>query len=929
MPKLTQAEIRQNAVAFVHEWKDESREHAESQTFWNHFFEIFGFSRRRIASFEEGVKLLGKKRGRIDVFWKGKMIAEMKSRGKDLDKAFTQATEYFEGLKENDLPKFVVIADFARFRLYDLDEGTQQEFLLEELPDKIHLFGFISGYEKREYKDQDPVNIAVAETVGKLHDALLGSGYTGHKLEIFLVRLVYCLFADDTGIFPKDQFKFYLEEKTAENGSNVGAMIGQIFEILDTPTAERQSTLDEDLQQFPHVNGALFQEQIRLPSFDAKMREILIDACSFDWSKVSPAIFGSLFQSVMDKTARRNLGAHYTSEKNILKVVRGLFLDDFYSEFESIKHNAARLQQFHSRLERLKFFDPACGCGNFLVITYREMRQLEIEILKQLRTLSGNIQLQLDASQLSVIDVDSFYGIEYEEFPAQIATVALWLTDHQANMALSAEFGMSYARLPLKKAANIRHANALRLDWQDVVSPEGNTTETNLYILGNPPFVGKDKRSPEQTADMAFSCGEVNNYATLDYVTAWYIKAAQFIKNTRIKVAFVSTNSITQGEQTAILWSYLLAQKVKIHFAHRTFKWNNEARGNAAVHCVIIGFATFDIPKKRLFDYISIKADPQETEAKNINPYLIESADIVIKNASSAICDVPQIVYGSKPAENGHLILTDEERAELLTIEPSAERFIFPLLSAHQFINGENRWCIWLKNVPPSEWRNLPAVMERVQAVRAFREKSKKAATVRLAEMPYLFAEIRQPESNYVLVPRHSSENRRYVPMAFFSSDYIVSDSCAAVPDATLYHFGVMTSQIHMAWMRQLCGRIKSDYRYSNTLVYNNFPFPLNTTDKQRGKVEQTAQAVLDARAQFPEATLADLYDPDAMPQELLKAHRELDSAVEACYGRKFKTDLERLEFLFDFYRQYTDPLTQLAEKETRRAKRTRRTKGA
>ncbi|MCY7346729.1 MAG: hypothetical protein LH614_10990, partial [Pyrinomonadaceae bacterium] len=825
MPKLTQAEIRQNAVEFVHEWKDESSEYAESQSFWNHFFTVFGFSRRRIASFEEGVKLLGSRRGRIDVFWKGKMIAEMKSRGRNLDKAFTQATEYFEGLKENDLPKFVLVSDFARFRLYDLDEGIQQEFPIEEFPDKIHLFGFISGYEKREYKDQDPVNIKVAEQIGKLHDALLASGYTDHKLEIFLVRLVYCLFADDTGIFPKDHFRFFLEEKTFENGSNVGAMIGQIFEIVDTSPEERQRTLDEELQQFPHVNGTLFKEQIRLPVFDAKMREILIDACSFDWSKVSPAIFGSLFQSVMDKTKRRNLGAHYTSEKNILKVVRGLFLDDLYKEFESIKHSAARLRQFHSRLERLKFFDPACGCGNFLVITYREMRQLEIEILKQLRALTGEIQLELDASKLSVIDVDSFYGIEYEEFPAQIATVALWLTDHQANMALSAEFGRSYARLPLVKSANIHHANALRLDWHEVVSPEGNTAETNLYILGNPPFVGKDKRSAEQTADMAFSCGDVPSYATLDYVTAWYIKAAKFIQNTHIKVAFVSTNSITQGEQTAILWSYLLSQGVRINFAHRTFKWNNEARGNATVQCVIIGFALFDESKKRLFDYQTPAAEPHEIQVKNINPYLIDYANLIIPTRRAPLCDVPEMIYGNKPVDDGNFFLTKQEKAEFLAREPKAEKFIRKILGAEEFINGIDRYCLWLKGVPPTEWRSLPAVVERVQAVRAFREKSKKAATVKLADIPYLFAEIRQPASDFLLVPRVSSENRRYVPIGFMSREVVVNDLVSIVPNATLYHFGVMTSQMHNAWMRQVCGRLESRYRYSNNLVYNNFPF--------------------------------------------------------------------------------------------------------
>jgi hypothetical protein len=927
MPKLTQAEIRQNAVEFVHEWKDETSEHAESQTFWNHFFRVFGFSRRRIAAFEEGVKLLGKKRGRIDVFWKGRMIAEMKSRGKDLDKAFTQATEYFEGIKDSDLPQYVLVSDFARFRLYDLEEGTHTEFPIEEFPDKIHYFGFISGYEKREYKDQDPVNIEVAERIGNLHDALLESGYSGHQLEVFLVRLVYCLFADDTGIFPKDHFRFFLEERTTENGANVGGMIGQIFAVLDTPLEDRQKTLDDEIQQFPHVNGTLFQENFRMPVFNQKMRQSLIDACAPDWSKVSPAIFGSLFQSVMDKDKRRNLGAHYTSEKNILKVVRGLFLDDLYSEFESIKHNAARLRQFHRRLEKLKFFDPACGCGNFLVITYREMRRLELEILKQLRLLSGDIQLQLDASQLSVIDVDSFYGIEYEEFPAQIATVALWLTDHQANMALSAEFGMSYARLPLKKAANIHHANALRLDWKDVISPEGNTTETNLYILGNPPFVGKQYRNQEQNADMAFSCIDVPSYATLDYVTAWYIKAAKFIENTRIKVAFVSTNSVTQGEQVGILWSYLLSQGVSIHFAHRTFKWNNEARGNATVQCVIIGFAQFDASKKRLFDYETPTSEPHEIQVKNINPYLIDATNLVIQSRRSALCDIPEIIFGSMPNDGGHLLLTDEEKIDFLANEPKAEKWIRPFIGAQEFINGITRWCLWLKNISPTELRAMPEVLRRVEQVKAHRSASSRETTRRLAEYPSLFGEDRQPQSDYVLIPSVSSERRKYIPIGFIPKEFIASNLCLVIPYATLYHFGILTSQIHNAWMRQVCGRLESRYRYSNNLVYNNFPFPKDPTDKQREKVERAAQAVLDARAQFPEATLADLYDPDAMPPELLRAHRELDNAVEACYGRKFKTDLERLEFLFDLYRQYTDPLMQLAEKEIRRAKRTRRTK--
>jgi len=923
MPQLTQAEIRNNAVSFVHEWKEETRERAEAQTFWNEFLEVFGVKRRKVAIFEKAVKKTGGNFGSIDLFWRGVLLAEHKSRGQNLDKATSQAFEYLENLPENELPQFVIISDFGRFRLFDLETNEEHSFKLEELPDKIHLFGFISGYTKRTYKDQDPVNIAVAEKMGELHDALLASGYRGHKLELFLVRLVYCLFADDTGIFPKDHFRFFLEEKTDESGANLGGMLSLLFQILDTPMSERQSTLDEDLQQFPHVNGSLFEQRIDMPVFNRKMRQTLIEACAFDWSKVSPAIFGSLFQSVMDKEKRRNLGAHYTSEQNILKVVRGLFLDELYAEFESVKHNAARLRQFHDKLARLKFFDPACGCGNFLVITYREMRLLEIEVLKQLRNLAGNEQQVLYVTKLSRIDVDAFYGIEYEDFPAQIATVALWLTDHQANMRLSAEFGLTYARLPLKKTPNILHGNALRIDWSDVVSREGNKTETTLYILGNPPFVGKDKRSAAQTADMDFACLDVMNYRTLDYVAAWYIKAAAFIQGTRIKVAFVSTNSITQGEQVGILWSYLLEQGVKIHFAHRTFKWSNEAKGKAAVYCVIIGFALFDVNRKHLFDYQTPTSEPHEIEAKNINPYLVDYANLVILTRHAPLSDVPEMVKGNQPTDDGNLLLTDEERLELLADEPRAEQFILPLISAHEFINGENRWCLWLKDASPTEWRNLPEVMKRVQAVRAFRSKSKKAATVRLAEVPYLFAEIRQPESDYVLIPRHSSENRRYVPMAFFSQGYIVADSCSAVPNATLYHFGVLTSQMHMAWMRQVCGRLESRYRYSNTLVYNNFPFPAEPTAKQKERIERAAQAILDTRANFPGATLADLYDPNTMPKELLDAHRANDEAVDAVYvSRRFKSDLERLEFLFDLYRQYTDPLTRIAEKETRRAKR-------
>jgi hypothetical protein len=923
MPRLSQAEIRNNAIAFVHEWKGEKRERAESQSFWNDFLSIFGIKRRQFAIFEKAVKKNNQNTGAIDLFWRGVLLAEQKSFGKNFDKATSQAFEYLENLDENELPECVLISDFAKFRLFNLETKEETEFPLEELPERIHLFGFISGYEKREYKEQDPVNIKVALKLGELHDALQASSYTGHKLEAFLVRLVYCLFADDTGIFlPRSSFLFFLQEKTAENGSNLGAMLTQLFQVLDTPENERPNFIDEDLRAFPHVNGALFRDRMDLPFFDAKMRQILIEACEFDWSKVSPAIFGSLFQSVMDADKRRNLGAHYTSEKNILKVISGLFLDELKAEFETVKNNQTRLKQFHEKLARLKFFDPACGCGNFLVITYREIRRLELEVLKQIRELTGKGQM-LDVSLLSLIDVNSFYGIEYEEFPAEIARVALWLTDHQANMELSAEFGLSFVRLPLRNTPNILHGNALRIDWSELVSTDGNQTETTLYILGNPPFVGKQFRDSQQNADMDLVCSDVRNYRLLDYVSAWYIKAAEFIENTKIKVAFVSTNSISQGEQVGVLWSYLLEKGVKIHFAHRTFKWNNEASGNAKVHVVIIGFALFDAKQKSLFDYQTPKAEAHKIACKNISPYLIDSADLVVTSRTKPLSDVQEIVFGNMANDGGHLILSDEEKNQLLLLEPNTKKFLKKFVGSVEFINNKTRWCLWLKDALPSELRLMPEVMKRIELVKEHRLESNREATNKLADYPYLFGEIRQPMGNYLLIPRVSSVSRYYVPIGFLTSDVIANDRVTILPDATLYHFGILTSSMHNSWMRQVCGRLKSDYNYSNNLVYNNFPFPKEPTGKQRERVEHTAQGILDARLNFPGATLADLYDPLTMPKELLDAHRANDEAVDACYGKqRFKNELERLEFLFDLYRKYTVPLAVIEEKETRKAKR-------
>ncbi len=917
---LTQQEIRSRAYAFVKEWEDVSRERAEAQTFWNDFFDIFGISRRRVASFEEPVKKLGDARGSIDLFWKGTLLVEHKSRGKDLSKAYEQALDYFPGISEQDLPKYILVSDFTAFRLYDLDSDEEFDFTLKELPEKIHLFGFISGYKSHTHHEEDPVNIRVAEKMGDLHDALLASGYSGHALEVFLVRLVYVLFSDDTGIFPKDHFHYFLENRTNPNGFDTGSALALIFQTLNTPNEKRQSGMDEELLQFPFVNGGLFEEVLPIPMFNQKMRNILLDCCAFDWSKVSPAIFGSLFQSVMDKESkdkRREIGAHYTSEKNILKVARPLFLDELQAEFESAQNDQRKLKQLHDKIAAMRFLDPACGCGNFLIITYRELRRLEIEILKQLRKLSGKDahQMIMGVDSLSRIDVDSLYGIELEEFPARIAEVAIWLTDHQMNMELSHEFGQTYIRLPLKKSANIKNGNALQMDWD--FAPK-----TRLTILGNPPFIGKQMRTDKQNADMDLVCAPLKTYGVLDYVGAWYVKATHFIKDTNIKVAFVSTNSITQGEQVGALWNWILAQGVKIHFAHRTFRWQNDARGKAAVFCVIIGFGLEDISKKRLFDYAEPDAKAMEIMVKNINPYLVAADNVIVDSCNKPISDVPEMNFGSMPNDGGFLLLNADEKKELLSIEPNSKKYIRPFLGSQEFINNEKRWCIWLVDVSPSEMRMMPEVMKRVDKVKANRLQSKRDATKKLAQTPYLFGEIRQPDSDYLLIPGVSSELREYIPIGFMKKDVVASNLAYTVPNATLYHFGVLTSQMHMAWMRAVCGRLEGRYRYSNNIVYNNFPWALEVSEKQKSQVKKCAQDVLDARKQFPDSSLADLYDPSAMPKTLIDAHRALDKTIDLCYRREpFKTELERLEFLFALYRQYTEPMKVALEEKKKKRK--------
>jgi len=931
---LSWNEIRHRAIAFSKDWQAETREAAEHQTFWNEFFNVFGVRRRTVATFEEPVKKLSGDWGFIDLFWPGKLLVEHKSAGADLGKAHAQGLAYIRGLKDTgrdrEIPRWLIVSDFARIALHDLEpEQDPDAPLLQRLPPTIEFpltdlhkhvrhFAFIAGYTQHKLNPEDPANLEATQLMCNLHDALEAGGYTGHELKRFLVRILFCLFAEDNGIFPQKAFELFIRDRTAADGSDLGVRLEQLFRVLNTDTGKRQKNLDEELNQFPYVNGDLFAERLDFAEFNADMRNGLLACTGFRWDTISPAVFGSLFQAVMDSKERRQIGAHYTAEKNILKLIRSLFLDDLRAEFETIKadkstRRQARLQEFQDKLSKLRFFDPACGCGNFLVIAYRELRKLELEVLLELH--GAQHEMSLDAvNQLSKLNVHQFYGIEIEEFPARIAEVALWLTDHQANVALSQAFGQMYQRLPLRASPHIHVGNALRLDWRTVLPPDQCS-----FILGNPPFIGGKFQNDDQRADMDLVAGDVENSGVLDYVTGWYFKAADYMRGKPITAAFVSTNSITQGEQVGVLWNTLFQRYgVKIHFGHRTFAWESEARGKAHVHVVIIGFGAFDTANKRIYEVEgeTVTATP----AKNISPYLVEGPDRAIVNRSKPLCDVPEIGIGNKPIDDGNYLFTPAEKDAFLKIEPAAAKYFRRWLGSDEFINGIERWCLWLGDCPPDELRKMPEAMKRVEAVRAFRLASKSTPTRKLAETPTRFHVENMPERNFLLIPKVSSERRRYIPIGFISPDILVSDLVFIFPDATLYHFGVLTSQMHMAWVRQVCGRLKSDYRYSAKLVYNNFPWPASVTDKQRAAVEGAAQAVLDARAQYPLATLADLYDPLTMPAPLLKAHQALDRAVDRCYRPEpFASDRHRVEFLFALYEKLTAPLVAAAKPKRRK----------
>ncbi|WP_246236633.1 class I SAM-dependent DNA methyltransferase [Pontixanthobacter rizhaonensis] len=961
-------EIGRRAKKFSEDWAGETRERAETQTFYNEFFNIFGISRRQTAIYEKRVNLLKKKHGFIDLFWPGTLLVEQKSGSLDLDRAQGQALDYLDGIHATEQPRYILTCDFQNWRLLDLEENTELTFTLPDLHKHITAFDFMLG-RRVNFERQEAVTIKAAELMGRVHDALHDNGYTGHDLERFLVRLLFCMFADDTGIFqPKDIFLQLIDNDTMIDGSNVGRVINELFEVLDTPEDKRQSNLSGELAQFPYINGELFSENLRTPIFDAKLREDLLDACRHDWSAVSPAIFGSLFQSVMDAKQRRAKGAHYTSEENILKVIGPLFLDELRLELEELKvRRTAKektLLEFQARLSRMTFLDPACGCGNFLVVTYREIRRLELECLQE---LYGD--QRIDAELMTRITVNQFYGIEYEEFPAMIAEVAMWMADHIANNEINEAFRLNYARIPLTEGAHIRHADALELDWNDVLP----ATKCH-YIIGNPPFIGAKYQSKEQRAQVRSIANLGGSGGTLDYVAAWFLKAGQYLNgntsplplaggagggqttadaqrdpadrappltppasgrgtgNHRIKIAFVSTNSITQGEQVAQLWPLLFDRyKLEIAFAHRTFNWFSEAKGKAHVHVVIIGLThrDFEPKEKRLFSYPDIKTDPVESTHGALTAYLFDAKGakdrhLVIAEAKAPLSAESRLIIGSKPIDGGNFIFKEDEWATFCESEPRAKKYGRPYVGAHEFINGYTRKILALHDIEPSALRAMPSVLERVNAVRQLRENSKSKPTQDLALTPTRYHINVLPKRPFMLLPRVSSERRDYVPFGWVKPPTIPSDAALVLIDATLAQFAILTSRTHMAWLSHIGGRLKNDFRYSIGLVYNTFPWP-DASDKQRTKIEKLAQAVLDARENHPTSSLADLYDPDTMPADLRKAHRALDLAVDKLYrSAPFDSDRDRVEHLFGRYEALVNPLaTKGAAKNKRVARKT------
>lgn len=919
---------KKSVKEFVQRWTGKGYEKGESQKFWLDLLQnVLGVSdATEYIIFEEQVKL--DHTSFIDGYINAThVMIEQKSLGKDLRKAirqsdgsllspFQQAKRYSAELPYDDRPRWIVTCNFSEFLVYDMNKPNSEpeQIFLKDLSKDYYRLQFLVDTGNDSIKREMEISLKAGELVGKLYDLILkqyknpDSPETLKSLNMLCVRLVFCLYAEDSGIFGSHKmFGNYLKRFQA---IDVCKALIELFQVLDTKSEDRDPYMNDDLSAFPYVNGGLFaDENIEIPRFTEEIVNLLLNSASktFNWSEISPTIFGAVFESTLNPETRRSGGMHYTSIENIHKVIDPLFLDDLKAELANIleikvnKTRFARLDDFRNKLSSLTFLDPACGSGNFLTETYISLRRLENEALRSI--YGGQKQFNIDDNLIRV-GIHQFYGIEINDFAVTVAKTALWIAESQMMQETETIVEHDLNFLPLKSYANIVEGNSLRIDWESVVPKEKLS-----YIMGNPPFVGYSLQSKEQKADILsiYVDEKGKPYKTagkINYVAGWYFKASSLMHSTGVQTAFVSTNSITQGEQVASVWKPLYERfGVSIDFAYRTFRWDSEANQKAHVHCVIIGFSTINNNvEKRLY----ISENNSYKIVKNISPYLVDSPNIFIESRKTPLCDVPKIIKGNGAVDGGNFFLTTEEKEKLLKIEPKAEKYIKRFLGAREFLHNEERWCLWLLNITPSELKSMPEIMKKVKAVHDFRMKSKKEATRKYAEYSTRFMELRQPNTSYILIPRHSSENRRYIPFGFMSEDVICGDANNMLPDATLYHFGVLTSNVHMAFMRAVAGRLEMRYRYSNDIVYNNFPW-CNPTPKQRERIEHTAQAILNARALYPDCSLADLYDELTMPPELRKAHQQNDLAVMAAYGFDRKiTESECVAELMKMYQKLT-----------------------
>lgn len=905
-------QIRANAAIFATRWAEATQENAEAQSFWNEFLAVFGVDRKRVASFEKRAQRHSTGgRGRIDLFWAGVLVAEHKSAGKDLADAESQALDYLDSLDDGDFPGVVLSSDFHRMRILNLGgDNSPHEFSVSNLANEVDRFSFIAGYQPRHFAahEEAAANIQAARLMGRLYEQLATADYEGHEASVLMTRLLFLLFGDDTGMWEKALFYEFIESRTQADGSDLGAQLSHLFQILDTPDDKRSRALDEFLARFPYVNGGLFHDRLNIPAFDHEMRDELLACCAFDWGTISPAIFGSMFQAVKSKEARRELGEHYTTEHNILKVVNPLFMDDLRGDFERVRNSVKGLEALRARMGKMRFLDPACGCGNFLVVAFREMRGLELDILKALRDLTGREQLSLDATLGLQVRLDQFCGIELEEWPSRIAETAMFLVDHQANKQLEQQFGQAPDRLPISIAAGIHRGNAAQMNWADVLP-----ASDQVLVLGNPPFIGMSWMSGEQQADNRIAFGDVEakglRTGRLDYVAVWYAKAFAYLRGTRGRAAFVSTNSITQGEQARTFEPLLRQNGFQIDFAHRTFKWTSEAANAAAVHVVVIGFSEGGVaPTKRLFDYPTLTSQPVEVEAKWINAYLVDyEGEVPTKRYVTLLRGIPTMTQGNKPWDGGGLIVEEDDYDRVASDEIAA-KYLRPFRQSTEMLYDKPRWCLWLTEARPSDIVRSHILQERLAIVRTARLATATESVRALAKVPALFAQIRQPTTRYLALPEVSSEKREYIPARYYDPEVIAGNKLMVIEDAPPWLFGYLQSSMFTTWAKAFSGRLKSDLSLSPSTAYFTFPF-IEPTGTTLVRINQAASRVLDVREGHEAETLAAMYNPSAMPIDLRHAHDDLDRAVDAMYGLRTPTEGRRLTALLDRYNVLTRPL--------------------